>query len=329
MVLGFNTNNSHTPAVSFRSDSACSGTILNKRVDSQDIIFFNNELNYGDPKEFDVIKNELSWLNAFKVRTIDAGYETYTYNLYDGYGSSKFTANKATDIPSVSVTGQQFSSPIGNIDCALEFTAQDLLASNIAKKEIVSRLRTQAIRSNFELMNRTCFEGYKHLNIPGLLSNNHIENKKSVSTVRSKTTWAEKTPEEILADIMEGYNSVLEKTANNITPDTLIMSSPAYDYISTKIYNTFNGTNILQQVINMTGVRVKKIRELNKKFPGDTDGFVFFKDDANYVEQIVPSFFDMSSPLQLTGWNYTVFCRSRYGGLIIRQPHMFAMRYSI
>lgn len=332
-MSSFNVSSNPVPSINFRSDSANSTLIAQQRVDSNSVLFFENELNYVDPKEFETVKNDLNWLKVFSVRSLDAGLESYTYRVYDGYGNSKFTANKAKDIPivsiGVSIGGEQFSSSIANADCSLEFTAQDLLASSVAKKEIVSRLRRQAIRSNFELMNKACFEGYKPLGIPGLMSNIHIDNKKPVAAVKTnKTAWADKTPEEILSDIMEGYNSVLEKTSDNITPDTLLISSAAYDHIATKIYNTFNGNSILQQVVNMTDVKVQKVRELNKKFQGDTNGFVFFKNDSEYVEQMVPSLFNMSS-LQLSGWNYTVYCRSRYGGLVIRQPQMFAFRYGI
>lgn len=119
-MVSFNTSSNFAPSATFRSDSAQSGNILHKRVDSNDVLFFERELNYVDPKEFQVIKNDLSWLKIFSVRSVDAGLEAYTYNTYDSYGNSKFTANKATDIPNVAVTGKQFTSPIANADCSLE-----------------------------------------------------------------------------------------------------------------------------------------------------------------------------------------------------------------
>jgi hypothetical protein len=78
----------------------------------------------------------------------------------------------------------------------------------------------------------------------------------------------------------------------------------------------------------MINVRVKGLPELNKKFTGNTDGFVFFKNDPDFVEQLVPTFFDTTDPQQ-EGWTFTVYCRSRYGGVIIRQPKMFVIRYDI
>ena len=47
-------------------------------------------------------------------------------------------------------------------------------------------------------------------------------------------------------------------------------------------------------------------------------------DNSNYVEQLIPSFFHTEEPIrQMNG--FEVGCFSRYGGLVIRQPRMFAM----
>ena len=336
-MSGFNTNSSPVGTKTFfRSDSAMGGgSLSSSRVDANDVLFFTEDLRYLDPKEYDVIKNELSWQDLFFTRTdIDAGANNYTWSLYDSFGESKFTANNTNDVQIVGATGKQYTSPFGNIDVAMQFTAQDLKASGMARKNIITRLRTQAMRSNFEMMNKTCFEGYAPLKIPGLLSNEHITNKASVAegvkgtTPAEKKDWANKTADEIFKDLMDAYNAALAATGNNIRPNTLIMSMTSYNDIATRIFNNFNGQTILQQVVNMTGVRVKGLPELNKKFEGGTDGFIYFKNDPDYVEQIVPTYFETTDPQQ-EGWTFTVYCRSRYGGVIIRQPKMFVIRYDI
>lgn len=332
-MSSFNTNSSPSGASKmFRSDSAMSGNSSSRgsRVDANEVLFFTNELNFYDQKEYDVIKNELSWQDLFFTRTdIDAGANNYNYSMYDAFGESKYSANGAKDIQIVGATGKQFTSPFGNIDVAMQFTAQDLKASNMVRKNIITRLRTQAMRSNFEMMNKTCFEGYAPLGIPGLLSNEHITNKQSVAGANADAkAWGNKTADEIFKDIMDAYNDALAATGNNIRPNTLIMSMTSYNDIATRIFNTFNGQTVLQQVINMTGVRVKGLPELNKKFQGGTDGFIFFKNDPDFVEQLVPTYFETTDPQQ-EGWTFTVYCRSRYGGVIIRQPKMFVVRYDI
>lgn len=313
-----------------RTDSARNGGIIGDfRIDDNDVLFFANELTYYDPREFDTIKNGLSFLDIFHCNTsIGPGQETYSWEIYDGSGQSKAIAKNAKDIPFVGATGKQFTSKFINIGIAIEYTAQDLLASSAAKKDITSRLRKQAMRSNFELMNKICFNGNAELDINGLFSDKNLTNKKEVIKAKGKTEWKEKTNDEVFKDLIDGFNDCLDATNNNIPPDTLLVSSPAYNEIATRIFNSFNGTTILKQIESMTNVRVKRIPELNAAFPGDSDGFIYFQNNNSYIEQLMPTFFETTEPHRHYN-TYNIGCFSRYGGLVIRQPKMFVMRYGI
>jgi hypothetical protein len=313
-----------------RTDSARNGSIMGDyRVDHNDVLFFANELTHYDPREFDTIKNGLSFLDIFYCNSsIDAGQEVYAWEIFDGSGQSKAIAKNAKDIPIVGATGKQFTSKFMNIGIAIEYTAQDLLASAIAKKDITTRLRKQAMRSNFEMMNNICFTGNSELAINGLFSDQNITNKKEVAKAKGQTTWKDKTNDEVFKDLINGYNDCLDATNSNIPPDTLLVSSSAYNEMATRIFNNFNGTTILKQIESMTNVKVRRTPELNKAFTGDTDGFVYFQNNDSYVEQLVPTFFEVTEPHRHYN-TYNVGCFSRYGGLVIRQPKMFVMRHGI
>jgi hypothetical protein len=315
----------------FRSDSAHAASPVNgKRLDNNDRFFFKEELERIDPNEYKSLNNELSFLSTFYTDTsTNPGVESNTYRMYEDFGQSDFSAKNASDTPLVNVTGKKFSSFFANIDVALEYTDQDILASRVADNNIIARLRNTALRSNYEFMNKLCFYGNKVHEIEGLLPNKHITNKKPVVTVRStKTNWSSKTPEEIVADIMNGYNDSLEATNNNILPDTLLMSLGSLNIIRSRIFNSFDGATIFRQIENMTNCKIKGLHELNKAFPSDSNGFIFFKNKREFIEQLMPIPFSSTEPQQI-GWTHKVYCRSRYGGLVIRQPSMFVMRYGI
>lgn len=313
-----------------RTDSARNGgSIGNHRVDSEDVLFFANELTHYDPREFDTIKNGLSFLDIFRCNTsIDPGQENYSWEIYDGSGQSKAIAKNAKDIPFVGATGKQFTSKFINIGIAIEYTAQDLLASAIVKKDTTTRLRKQAMRSNFEMMNMTCFNGNTELDINGLFSDKNITNKKEVAKAKGKTAWKEKTNDEVFKDLIDGYTDCLDATNSNIPPDTLLVASSAYNEMATRIFNSFNGTTILKQIESMANIRVVRTPELNKAFADNTDGFVYFQNNDSYIEQLIPTFFETTEPHRHYN-TYNVGCFSRYGGLVIRQPKMFVMRYGI
>jgi hypothetical protein len=299
------------------------------RIDDNDVLFFANELNHYDPREFETIKSGLSFLDTFHCNTsIDRGQETYSFNVYEGAGEAKEITKNSKDIPFVTANGKQFTTKFVNIGSAIEYTTQDLLASNVAKKDILSKLRSQAMRANFELINKRCFFGNSQLGINGLFSDENITNKEKVAEVGGETTWDNKTAEEILKDIVDTHINCMEATNNLIRPDTLLISSMGYNQIATKIFNNFHGTTILKQVETMLRVKVKITPELNKAVDGESGCFVFFKNNSHYVEQLIPSFFHTEKPIRHMN-GFEVGCFSRYGGLVIRQPKMFAIRYGI
>jgi len=299
------------------------------RIDDNDVLFFANELNHYDPKEYYAIKSGLSFVDTFHCNTsIDRGQETYSYNVYEGFGEAKEITKNSKDIPFVAANGKQFTTEFVNIGSAIEYTTQDLLASTVAKKDILSKLRSQAMRANFELMNKRCFFGNPQLGINGLFSDSNITNKKEVAKAKGKTAWDDKTNDEILKDIVDAYNDCMEATNNLIRPDTLLISSLAYNQMATKIFNSFHGTTILKQIETMLRVTVKCTPELNKAVDGVTGCFIFFKNNSHYVEQLIPSFFHTEAPIRHMN-GFEVGCFSRYGGLVIRQPKMFAIRHGI
>lgn len=314
----------------FRTDNARSGvSSFNHRIDNNDILFFAEELTHYDPREFDNLIEDLSFLTTFSCNTsIDPGQEAYLYETYDGHGTAKAITKNGKDIPFVGATGKQFMSKFVNIGSAIEYTNQDLLASGLAKKNLTAKLRKQAMRANFEFMNKLCFHGDKTLEIKGLFSDENITNKKKVALVKGKTVWQEKTNDEVFKDLIDTYNDCLKATSNLIRPDTLLASSSAYNDMATRIFNSFNGTTILRQLETMLSITVKSVPELNEAVDGETGCFVFFKNNETYVEQLIPTLFEVREPIRNMN-GFEVGCFSRYGGLVIRQPKMFAIRYGI
>jgi hypothetical protein len=249
--------------------------------------------------------------------------------MYDGFGQSKAGAKNASDTPLVNVSGKEFTSYFTNIDVGLEYTAQDILAMRFANNNLVSRLRDRAMRSNFEFMNQLAFFGNEELKIDGLLTHQHINNKEAVVKGKSgKIEWKEKTANEIVEDVMAAYNNALDATNNMIVPDTLLISLKALNLLKSKIFNSFDSCTVFRHLENTLNCTIKGLHELNDAFTGGTNGFVFFNNDREYVEQLMPVSFEATEPQQ-NAWTYTVYCRSRYGGLVIRQPKMFVMRHGI
>lgn len=299
-------------------------------VDPNNFLPLPVDSTHYNSKEFEEAKHGLSFLDVFHCNTmIDPCLNSFTYTQQSIFDKSRISSRGSSNVPFIGATGKQCSSSFCDIEVAIEYKEQDLLASQYVKKDMISRRFWQAMRSNFKLMNDLCFNGNEEHKINGLLTHKDLDNKKAVSTVRAnKVKWADKSAQEIFKDIMDAYNDVAKATKNNIVPNTLLLSLNPFNEICSRVFNTFSGATILQEIEKRKNVKVKGLPELNDAFEGESDGFIFFNNDSRYVEQLIPNFFETTDPQQNL-WTYTVFCHSRYGGLIIRQPKSFVLRYGV
>lgn len=307
----------------FRSTSSNAGA--RTRMDSNDLFFFTNELTHYDPKEFPNLKNDLTAFEVFNIKSVDPAMSVYTYSMNEGTGAARYAAaqqGKNNDFPYVGAKANQFSSPMFEVISALAFSQADLLASQSTRRDIVATLKRQAMRSNFELMNKTCFQGNINPDIPGLLNNPHIDK----GVVKSgNAPWSGKKSEDILKDLTESYNAVLKATSNLIRPNTMLIASSPYNEIDSRIFNSFNGTTIAKQFTTQTGVKIIHAPELNESFSGK-DGFVLFKNDPDIIQHVVATLFETTPP-QAHALEHRVFCYSKHGGIIIRQPKSIVIRH--
>lgn len=317
----------------FRTHNVANGTTSQRvNLDSEATFFFTEELTKFDSRIFKALTEELSFLRVFPTNiSIDAGIEALGYTMEEGSAIAKPLAKNSTDLPKAEVVSKEFFSKFVNLGCYYEFTTQDLLASATAKKNIVDRLKKQVVRANLECMNKTAFLGNAEYEINGLFSDKNITNKSVVLKSKEngkQTAWKLKSNDEVLADLIAARNDVREKTKHLITPDTLLISPSGFDEISTRVINQFSGATILAHVENTLMVNVEIVPEI-ADLKGDGSGcFVFYKKDERYIEQLIPTMYRSTEPHREFDV-YKAGLISRYGGLVIRQPKMFAIRHGI
>lgn len=315
----------------FRSDNANSKFIdSSRRVDANELMFFTNELTTYDPKQFEVIKAPLTGFKVFQTKEVERYSTVYSYSMFEGFGKSKYSASatgKNKDTPFVGVGGKQQQSPLEDIICAMAFSDADILASDATRRDIIGTLKRQALRSNFELMNATMFYGYKELGLPSLYLNPFFTPPNpSSSTIDLKDPAT--TPLQMLKVLTDMYIAIVTATNNVIVPDTMLIAPALYNIINVTIFNTFNGTTVKQQFEEAQQVQIIVCPELSASSLahgiGGTqkDSIILFANDQDYIQHIVANLFSVRPPQQV-GLDHIVYCESKHGGLIIRQPAAF------
>ena len=228
----FNTlRNSAIPAAIMASENA--------RFDSAEeaSVFFARELDHVKAKSYDVEYPELTALNTFPISSeADSGAETITYYTYDKTGLAKIIDNYSTDLPRADVTGKPSLAVIKSVGDSYGYSAQEMRASRLAGKSLDTRKAESARYQIDSIINKIAWRGDEESGLMGVLSagQNIPLFTITAGADSSKTTWLEKTADEILMDVNGMQKQVAKVTKNVERPDTLCVPADVYMDISTR-----------------------------------------------------------------------------------------------
>ena len=297
-----------------------------KRVDANELMFFQNELTSYDPKEYMNLKTELTLFKVLIPHIVERYQTIYNYKMFDATGKSKIIAANnglVDDIPFVGVGGKEFQSPIVDIACKIYFSDADILASAAIRRNVIGMLADQAMRSNFEMMNSIGFYGDKVSGVPGIYQNPFLTKTAMANDWKISGTI---TAAQMYQNLVTIYNAIKTATNNVISPDTCLIAPALYNIMDTTIFNTFNGTTVRQQFEGAQNVKVISTPELagsaliaGTGTSGLKDSLFMFKNIESFISPIISNWFEMKAP-QPIDLRYETICPSRFGGVIIRQP---------
>lgn len=295
-------------------------------------VFFARELDFIKSQSYDVEYPELTALSIFPMSSeVDPGAETITYYSYDKTGMAKLISNYATDLPRADVKGKPTTAIIKSIGDSYGYSIQEMRASRMAGKSLDVRKGESARYQIDRLNNQIAWAGDAETGLMGVLSKgNDIPLYVLPNGAGGKTTWADKTPEEIMVDINGMQKQVAAVTKNVERPDTLVLPSDVFIDISTRqIPNT--GFTV-KKFIEENAPYLKEIipaSELQADSPetnpyGAVDGTgknvaLLFKKDARKltIENPMPFY---QYPVQPKGLEVVIPCEARTAGAIIYYP---------
>lgn len=310
---------------------ASPGTRFDSAEDAS--VFFARELDHVKAKSYDKQYPVFTALNLFPNSSeADAGAETITYYTYDKTGLAKIIDNYATDLPRADVTGKPSFAQIKSLGASYGYSAQEMRASRLAGKSLDSRKAESARYQIDNLTNRIAWAGDAESGLMGVLSEGQNVPMFAITegAESGKTSWLEKTADEILDDVNGMQKQVDATTMNVERPDTLCVPSDVYMHISTKrIPDT---TMTVMKFILENAPYLKNIvpaPELNANAVGtnpyaaagaDGQGVAFlFHNDPEKMSLENPMAF-YQYPLQAKNLEIVVPCEARTAGVIFYYP---------
>ena len=308
---------------------ASEGTRFDSAEDAS--VFFARELDHVKAQSYDVEYPELTALHLFPQSSeADPGAETITYYTYDKTGLAKIIDNYSTDLPRADVTGKPSFAKIKSIGDSYGYSAQEMRASRLAGKSLDARKGESARYQIDALTNKIAWCGDEESGLMGVLSDGqNIPLYTIGANAGGKTKWAEKSADEILADVNGMAKQVAKITKNVERPDTLCVPADVFMDISTRrIPDT--STTVLA-FIQEHAPYIKNVvstAELDADSPetnpyatsGNPQGVAFlFKNDPRKLTLENPMPF-YQYPLQVEKLETIILCEARTAGVIVYYP---------
>lgn len=294
------------------------------RLDAAENAYFANELEHIIPEPFDVKRAPLKALQFIPVDPeADPADETVTYQMFEHTGVAKLIRAYSDGLPRADVKGRQYHSPIKSVGSSFGYNIQEIRAGAKTGRPIDRSKGTAAERAVAAEIDRIAAFGDEEAGLLGLLNQpNALDFTVPAGKGQSAdTTWATKTPQEILAD-MYGIESYAYSMTNEVEkPDTLLLPPDQFQIVATT-QATANSDLTILEVFLRNAQHVKAVDQWHRlKGIGEdgSDRMVAYRRALDAVRLILPIDFEMLPP-EARGLEFVVPVHARCGGVVSPFP---------
>jgi hypothetical protein len=296
-------------------------------------VFFARELDHVKAQSYDVEYPQFTALEKFPISTsVDAGAETITYYTYDKQGIAKVIDNYSTDLPRADVAGKPTTAQVKSLGVSYGYSTQEMRASRLAGKGLDAR---KAEAARYAIDNKTniiAWRGDEESGLLGVLSTgqNIPLFTLTAGATSGKTSWLEKTADEILNDLTAMQMQVADTTNNVERPDTLCLPADVYMKLAnTRIPDTsvtvlkylLDNAPYIKDIISAAELGAKNV-ETNPYAKTDATGqrvaFLFTNSEKKLtLENPLPY---QQYTAEVRGLETIVPCEARTGGVLVYYP---------
>lgn len=268
------------------------------------------------------------------------GAESYSWYQESLKGIAKPGASYSNNPPRIEVgeTGP-FTSPIKPLTAMYGYSLQEIRAAQMANNNLAVRKAMGARRIIEFGLNDIVLYGDSTLGIPGFLTSNAGLNIAEVTASGADKTFAAKiTAGSMVAvynDLMRMGNKVVEQSAGNIIPTTLLLPLAQFNLVSsTQMSGNTEDTILARFLANSPYIKeVDWLPELKSAsgsvgIGGNKDIMIAYDRNPLTVNHIVPIDFNELPP-EAKGFETLIFCEARCGGTIWERPLGGYVEYGI
>ena len=293
-------------------------------LDDAQSIFFEREVERVKARTFDV---KFPLLKARTVIPVSfeapSHAESIVYQQFENKGKAKIIANYAGDLPRADIVGKEFTGKVRPIGASYGWNIQELRLSIASGKALNQRRATACKRAILQTENAVAWFGDANYGLIGLLT------EANVAVVAlptdgsgSATTFASKTPDFVVRDIVNLCATISDQSKGVEAADTLLLPITQYNDIANRQRSIATDTTVLEWILKtIPGLQnVEWVNELkNGNAAGNKDVMLAYKRDPEKLVLEVPQDFEQF-PVQEKGLEFVVNCHMRTGGITVHYP---------
>ncbi len=247
--------------------------------------------------------------------TPDDGAEQYTVTYADQAGEVRVSKDMEGIIPNVDVKVSQVTYPILSLLLAYGYTLQEARAAMKARRPLPAD-RAMRCREQIERkVDAIALLGDAASGLKGLF------NLTGTDTFTADGIWTGRTPVQILADMNGAVSQVVVNTLEIETPDTMVLPTSRFEYVSTTRVSDGTVDTILTYYRRNTP-HIKQIEsshklESNSGWTGKR--MLAYQKNPLKVAMILPTPFEQLMP-DVTSTSTRTVCHARTAGVIAHRP---------
>ncbi|KWW18810.1 hypothetical protein AS889_04595 [Pseudomonas putida] len=257
-----------------------------------------------------------------------------TFFTVDTAGEAKFLSGAGTDMPFNQITRDQASHDFAMIGSGWEWNLEEINQAALYGVNLNDTKAMSAADKVERLLNDIAMRGSTEKNWTGLLNSTIVSRTDAAATgTGSSTFWANKTVDQILADINGVLSSVRTNTSEVEWADTLRMPPDAFRDLATRRMGAGDGFMTVLEFIRRNNIYTAEtgqaldIQPLREARNASQDGggrLVAYRKDPEVVRFHLPMPRRVLAPRQKSIMGFETGIIARTGGTEIRLPGAFA-----
>jgi len=307
--------------------------ILTQHLDANETAHFEEQLKYVKTETYDRLYPEYG---LFAGGYFPISYEvpdtatSIEVRSFDRTGIASIITDYSDDLPRADIMGVADTVPIRPLGSSYGYSVDEVRISSKTGSRLDARKAEAAKQSIFARMNDIMFKARPetHAKMTGILYTAGIPvTVLPNNAAGTSKKWADKTADEMLADLKTMSQASWKLTNGVERPDTILLPLEAYGECSTRPRSTQSDTTVLEFFLKTSPyiTRVGTIAELDSVTPRPSQvagsssvALVYKNDKSKFAFEITKQFEQF--PAQERGLEFVVPCLAKTAGPVVYYP---------